>query len=119
LTGSLKPTKIKTLVKRGGVDTVPAVPWLLPRWTGGHTHMNFRIASSVLGCMGPPAAKAAEGAAEVWSYGSGNGQVTTVGVSQANANAYGGPGYATGSATGFGWDGNDNEALLYSQRGDD
>jgi hypothetical protein len=58
----------------------------------------------VLGCMGPPAAKAAEGATEVWSYGSGDGRVTTVasGVSQANATAYGGPGYASGNATGFG-----------------
>jgi outer membrane protein assembly factor BamE (lipoprotein component of BamABCDE complex) len=56
----------------------------------------------VLGCMGPPAAKAAEGATEVWSYASGNGQVTTVGMSQANGIASGGPGYATGSATGFG-----------------
>jgi hypothetical protein len=27
----------------------------------------------VLACMGPPAAKAAEGATEVWSYDSGNG----------------------------------------------
>jgi hypothetical protein len=29
----------------------------------------------VLACMGPPANKAAEGATEVWSYSSGNGQV--------------------------------------------
>ena len=29
----------------------------------------------VLACMGPPANKAAEGATEVWSYASGNGQV--------------------------------------------
>jgi hypothetical protein len=28
----------------------------------------------VLACMGPPATKAAEGAAEVWSYASGNGR---------------------------------------------
>jgi hypothetical protein len=56
----------------------------------------------VLGCMGPPAAKAAEGATEVWSYASGNGQTTTVGMSEANGIASGGPGYATGSATGFG-----------------
>jgi hypothetical protein len=56
----------------------------------------------VLACMGPPAAKAAEGATEVWSYGSGDGRTTTVasGVAQANATAYGGPGYASGTATG-------------------
>jgi hypothetical protein len=58
----------------------------------------------VLACMGLPAAKASAGATEVWSYGSGNGQVTTVasGTAQANASVYGGPGYASGSATGFG-----------------
>lgn len=33
----------------------------------------------VLACMGPPANKAAEGATEVWSYGSGNGRTTAVG----------------------------------------
>jgi hypothetical protein len=54
----------------------------------------------VLACMGPPAAKATEGATEVWSYASGNGQVTAVGVSQGNAIASGGPGYATGFGIG-------------------
>lgn len=32
----------------------------------------------VLGCMGPPANKAAEGQTEVWSYASGNGFSSTV-----------------------------------------
>ena len=56
----------------------------------------------LLGCMGPPATKAVEGATEVWSYGSGDGRTTTVatGVAQADAAAYGGPGYASGTATG-------------------
>jgi hypothetical protein len=56
----------------------------------------------VLGCMGPPGARAVEGATEVWSYGSGDGRTTTVasGVAQADATAYGGPGYASGTATG-------------------
>lgn len=56
----------------------------------------------VLSCMGPPAARAAEGATEVWSYQSGNGQTTSVatGFSQANANLYGGPGYASATAVG-------------------
>jgi hypothetical protein len=59
----------------------------------------------VLGCMGPPATKAAEGRTEVWSYRSGNGHVTTVasGFSQADASASGGPGFASGSATGVGF----------------
>lgn len=44
----------------------------------------------VLGCMGPPAARAVEGATEVWSYGSSDGRTTTVasGVAQADATAY-------------------------------
>lgn len=33
----------------------------------------------VLGCMGPPANKAAEGATEVWSYGSGDGRTISIG----------------------------------------
>lgn len=33
----------------------------------------------VLACMGPPANKAAEGATEVWSYGSGDGRTIAVG----------------------------------------
>jgi hypothetical protein len=56
----------------------------------------------VFGCMRPPAAKAAEGATAVWSYGSGNGQVTTVasGVSQANAHV-GGEGLCNRYGIGF------------------
>lgn len=34
----------------------------------------------VLGCMGPPANKMAEGTTEVWSYASGNGQVNATGA---------------------------------------
>lgn len=37
----------------------------------------------VLACMGPPATKAAEGATEVWSYGSGNDRTTTIGTGYA------------------------------------
>lgn len=37
----------------------------------------------VLTCMGPPATKAAEGATEVWSYGSGNNRTTTIGAGYA------------------------------------
>jgi hypothetical protein len=51
----------------------------------------------ILACMGPPASKAAEGATEVWSYNSGNGQ--TVGYGTSTANVYGGRGYATGFGT--------------------
>jgi hypothetical protein len=32
----------------------------------------------VLACMGPPGSKAAEGATEVWSYGSGDGRSTSI-----------------------------------------
>lgn len=35
----------------------------------------------VLACMGPPRDRMTAGATEVWSYGSGNGRVTTVGSS--------------------------------------
>lgn len=40
----------------------------------------------VLACMGPPATKAAEGATEVWSYGSGNDRTTTIGTGYAQTN---------------------------------
>jgi outer membrane protein assembly factor BamE (lipoprotein component of BamABCDE complex) len=55
----------------------------------------------VLGCMGPPAAKAAEGATEVWSYNSGNNKqvVSTFGSSTTNASVYGNANYASGQAT--------------------
>lgn len=48
----------------------------------------------ILACMGPPAARAAEGTTEVWSYNSGNGQ--TVGFGTSSASVYGGRGYASG-----------------------
>ena len=49
---------------------------------------------------GPPAAKAAEGATEVWSYNSGNDHTTIAGFGQSvtNASATGGRGYASGTA---------------------
>jgi hypothetical protein len=55
--------------------------------------------------MGPPVQKAAEGATEVWSYASGNGQTNTFGSETvvASANANGGPGYASGTAIGNGF----------------
>ncbi len=55
----------------------------------------------VLACMGAPQGKAAEGATEVWSYGSGDGKtiVNTFGGSTTNASVTGGPNYASGSAT--------------------
>ena len=55
----------------------------------------------VLGCMGVPQGKAAEGATEVWSYGSGDGRTTisTFGGSTTNASVTGGPNHASGSAT--------------------
>ncbi|TKT72926.1 outer membrane protein assembly factor BamE [Afipia massiliensis] len=34
----------------------------------------------ILACMGPPGTKGAEGMTEVWSYGSGNDQTTTIGT---------------------------------------
>ena len=40
----------------------------------------------VLACMGPPSTKAAEGATEVWSYGSGNDRTTTIGTGFAQTN---------------------------------
>jgi len=48
----------------------------------------------VLACMGVPAGKAVEGATEVWSYNSGNGQ--TVGFGSSSASVFGGRGYANG-----------------------
>ena len=48
----------------------------------------------ILACMGVPAAKAVEGATEVWSYNSGNGQ--TVGFGSSSASVSGGRGYASG-----------------------
>ena len=54
----------------------------------------------VLACMGPPAAKAAEGATEVWSYNSGNDhvQTATFGQSTTTASLYGNRQFATGNA---------------------
>ncbi len=40
----------------------------------------------VLACMGPPSTKAAEGATEVWSYGSGNDRTTAIGTGFAQTN---------------------------------
>jgi hypothetical protein len=54
----------------------------------------------VLACMGVPAAKAAEGSTEVWSYNSGNDHTQTAvfGQSTTNASAAGGRGFASGTA---------------------
>ena len=54
----------------------------------------------VLSCMGVPAAKAAEGATEVWSYNSGNDrtQTATFGQSTTNASLYGNRKFVTGNA---------------------
>ncbi len=49
----------------------------------------------ILACMGVPTQKAAEGATEVWSYNSGNGQ--TVGFGSSSASITGGRNYAYGS----------------------
>lgn len=40
----------------------------------------------ILACMGPPVTKAAEGATEVWSYGSGNDHRTAIGTNYAQTN---------------------------------
>jgi hypothetical protein len=59
----------------------------------------------VLTCMGPPATRAAEGATEVWSYGSGNDRTTTIGTGYAQTNGsisgerWGNQLSATGEAT--------------------
>ncbi len=45
----------------------------------------------ILACMGPPVAKATEGATEVWSYASGN--------AQTDVSMTGGRGWATGTST--------------------
>ena len=42
----------------------------------------------ILACMGPPGTKAAEGATEVWSYGSGNDHTTTIGTGVAQTNGF-------------------------------
>ena len=64
------------------------------------TRMVGLTKEQVLACMGPPAAKAAEGSTEVWSYNSGSDhtQVATFGQSMTNASAAGGRGYASGTA---------------------
>ena len=63
---------------------------------------------NVLACMGPPQQRAAEGATEVWSYGSGGRTVgfagsttqsTGSGVAMGSGTAIAGNGTATGSAT--------------------
>src|SRR4051794_2486617 len=60
----------------------------------------------VLGCMGPPANKAAEGQTEVWSYASGNGFASTVATADVNttgqATRVGNQIYGSANSTGFG-----------------
>ena len=57
----------------------------------------------VLACMGPPAAQAAEGNTEVWSYNSGNDrtQTSVFGQSLTNASVYGNRNDASGSSSTF------------------
>jgi hypothetical protein len=60
----------------------------------------------VLGCMGPPGNKAAEGQTEVWSYASGNGFSSTVATADVStsgqATRMGNQVYGSASSTGFG-----------------
>ena len=61
------------------------------------SQMVGKTKEQVLACMGVPAGKAVEGATEVWSYNSGNGQ--TVGFGSSSASVSGGRGYASGFGT--------------------
>ena len=60
----------------------------------------------VLGCMGPPANKAAEGQTEVWSYASGNGYSSTIASADVSTTAQsslvGNQVYASANSTGLG-----------------
>jgi hypothetical protein len=60
----------------------------------------------VLGCMGPPGNKAAEGQTEVWSYASGNGFSSAVATADVNttsqASRVGNQVYGSANSTGFG-----------------
>lgn len=60
----------------------------------------------VLGCMGPPGNKAAEGQTEVWSYASGNGFSSTSSSVAVNttgeATRFGNQVYGSANSTGFG-----------------
>jgi hypothetical protein len=60
----------------------------------------------VLGCMGPPGNKAAEGQTEVWSYASGNGHSSTIAVTDATTTAqasrFGNQVYGTADTTAVG-----------------
>jgi hypothetical protein len=58
--------------------------------TDAKTQMVGLSKEQVLACMGPPAAKASEGATEVWSYNSGNGHTAV------STFATGGRGYGSG-----------------------
>jgi|SRR5271154_6610036 len=60
------------------------------------TQMIGMSREDVLTCMGPPAQKSSEGATEVWSYPSGNGQVDIVSSFAGSASG----GVAYGSAIG-------------------
>lgn len=54
----------------------------------------------VLACMGPPGNRMAEGATEVWAYGSGDGSTSTVAFADGTTtgSVTGGPGYANFNA---------------------
>jgi hypothetical protein len=60
----------------------------------------------VLGCMGPPGNKAAEGQTEVWSYASGNGYSSTTAIADATttaqASSFGNQVYGSATTTGVG-----------------
>jgi hypothetical protein len=60
----------------------------------------------ILGCMGPPGNKAAEGQTEVWSYASGNGFSSTIATADVNttgqASRMGNQVYGSANSTGFG-----------------
>jgi hypothetical protein len=68
---------------------------------GAQNQMVGLTKEQVLACMGPPAAKTAEGTTEVWSYHSGNDRTTVsaIGSSTTNASIVGGPGNASGTAS--------------------
>ena len=60
----------------------------------------------ILGCMGPPGNKAAEGQTEVWSYASGNGYTSTIATADVSttgqASRVGNQVYGSANSTGFG-----------------
>lgn len=109
----MKPKRIAAILALGACTLALLAGCSLERAqtaAAAQTQMIGLSKGEVLACMGIPAAKAVEGATEVWSYETGNGRTDSVSNGYSNTNAavtgaaqatrIGNSVYATGAAAG-------------------